>query len=199
VSSPTPGEGQASATPVTTPGTAANGTTTTGASAAAGIGTPAAGASPGEFDLDTGSYTSFVRLKADWMQTIATPVSVSRSEDTEIIPLLIGMGGGLSGFLLFTLLRRIHNDDLLVKEPWVLWLAGTVSVVVGAGTAFFTNYYNQDVWTVDANGLALFTAAVSASTAGVAAGLLTGIYNTSAAERAEDRRAADQAATTKRS
>jgi hypothetical protein len=76
---------------------------------------------------------------------------------------------------------------LLVKETWVLWFAAAASIIVGAGSAFFTNYLNQDVWTWNANGLALFTAAFSASTAGVAAGLLTGIYNntTSAKEGAE--------------
>jgi hypothetical protein len=98
-------------------------------------------------------------------------VTVTRSEDSEWIPLGIGVLGGLCGFFVFWLLRKIHNDDLLVKETWVLWLAAIVSVVVGAGTAFVTNYFNQDVWTVDANGLALFIAAFSASTGGVAAGL----------------------------
>jgi putative flippase GtrA len=94
--------------------------------------------------------------------------------------------GGLCGFFVFWLLRKIHDDDLMVKETWVLWLAAIVSVVVGAGTAFITNYINQDVWTLEANGLALFIAAFSASTGGVAAGLLTGIYKTSVANAAGD-------------
>lgn len=63
----------------------------------------------------------------------------------------------------------------------MLWLTAAVSIAVGAGTAYLTNYLNQDVWTFDANGVALFTAAFSASTTGVAAGLLTGIYNTTQA------------------
>jgi hypothetical protein len=139
---------------------------------------------PNEFSVDPGSYTSFVRIKAAWLRTVATPVTVTRSEDSEWIPLGIGVLGGLCGFFVFWLLRKIHDDDLLVKETWVLWLAAIVSVVVGAGTAFVTNYFNQDVWTVDANALALFIAAFSASTGGVAAGLLTGIYKTTAADAA---------------
>jgi putative flippase GtrA len=135
---------------------------------------------PREFSVDPGSYTSFVRLKAPWLRTVATPVTVTRSEDTEWIPIGIGIAGGLSGFFLFWLLRKIHGQDLLVKETWVLWLTAGVCVAVGAGTGFFTNYINQDIWTFNANGLALFTAAFSASTAGVTAGLLTGIYKTTA-------------------
>jgi hypothetical protein len=132
------------------------------------------------FTLAPGSYTGFVRLEAPWMHTVATPVTVTRSESDLLVPIVIGLLGSGVGFLLFWLARTIHHDDLLVKEEWVLWFTGVVSVVFGAGSAFFTNYVNQDVWTWSANGLALFTAAFSASTAGVAAGLLTGIYKTSA-------------------
>jgi hypothetical protein len=139
----------------------------------------AAAAAPG-FSLRPGSYTGFVRLEAPWMHTVATPVTVTRSESDLLVPLLIGLLGSGGGFALFALARKIHHDDLLVKERWVLVFAGIVSVVVGTGSAFFTNYVNQDVWTWSANGLALFTAAFSASTAGVAAGLLTGIYKSSA-------------------
>jgi hypothetical protein len=141
---------------------------------------------PDTFNIDPGSYTSFVRIKASWSRTVATPVTVTRSEDSEWIPLGVGVVGGLCGFFVFWLLRKIHDDDLMVKETWVLWLAAIVSVVVGAGTAFITNYINQDVWTLEANGLALFIAAFSASTGGVAAGLLTGIYKTSVANAAGD-------------
>jgi len=137
-------------------------------------------APPDEFSVDPGSYTSFVRVKGDWLRTVATPLTVTRSEDSESIPLGIGALGGLCGFFVFWLLRKIHEDDLMVKERWVLWFAAAASVVVGTVTAFVTNYLNQDVWTVEANALALFIAAFSASTGGVAAGLLTGIYKTSA-------------------
>jgi hypothetical protein len=137
---------------------------------------------PDEFSVAPGSYTSFVRLKAGWMRTVATPVTVTRSEDTEWIPIGIGVAGGLAGFALFMLARKIHGDQLLVREPFVLVFTGCACVVVGAGAAFFTNYLNQDIWTFNANGLALFTAAFSASTAGVTAGLVTGIYKEKAAE-----------------
>jgi hypothetical protein len=129
-----------------------------------------------QFEVEPGSYTSFVRLKAPWMRTVATPVTVTRSEDTELIPIIIGIVGGLAGFVLFVLLRWIHGEQLLVREGWVLALTGFICVAVGAGTAFFTSYLNQEIWTFNANALALFTAAFTASTAGVTAGLLTGIY-----------------------
>jgi hypothetical protein len=157
--------------------------------AAAGTGAPSpapATSAPTSFDVGPGSYTSFVRLKGAWLHTVATPVTVTRSEDSEWIPLLIGVAGGLCGFFVFWLLRKVHHDDLLVKETWVLWLAAATSVVVGAGTAFVTNYFNQDVWTFEANALALFIAAFSASTGGVAAGLLTGIYKSTAASGTAD-------------
>jgi hypothetical protein len=171
----------------TTPGTAPKATTTpttTSPPDPTGTDTSAATSPPDEFNVGPGSYTSFVRIKAPWLRTVATPVTVTRSEDSEWIPLGIGVVGGLCGFFVFWLLRKIHNDDLLVKEKWVLRLTAIVSVVVGAGTAFVTNYFNQELWTVDANGLALFVAAFSASTGGVAAGLLTGIYKTTAAKPA---------------
>jgi hypothetical protein len=180
---PKPNGGQAAPTaaPDGTPTTKTTGNTPNGA---AGAVTSAATSPPDEFNVGPGSYTSFVRIKAPWMRTVATPVTVTRSEDSEWIPLGFGVLGGLCGFFVFWLLRKIHDDDLLVKETWVLWLAAIVSVVVGAGTAFVTNYFNQEVWTVEANALALFIAAFSASTGGVAAGLLTGIYKTSAANAA---------------
>lgn len=174
----------------TTTSTAPSATTTAPTTSTApgpgGTDTTAATSPPDEFSVDPGSYTSFVRLKAQWLRTVATPVTVTRSEDSEVIPLGIGVLGGLCGFFVFWLLRQIHDDDLLVKETWVLWLAAMVSVVVGAGTAFLTNYLNQDLWTMEDNGLALFIAAFSASTGGVAAGLLTGIYKTEAANAARD-------------
>jgi hypothetical protein len=143
--------------------------------------TPPPTSPPDEFGVDPGSYTSFVRLKADWMHTVATPVTVTRSEDSEWIAAGIGIIGGVSGFIIFSLLRKIHGQNLLITEQWVLWVTAGISIGVGAGTAYFTNYINQEVWTFEANGVALFTAAFSASTAGVAAGLLTGIYNTTQA------------------
>jgi hypothetical protein len=133
------------------------------------------GVTSNQFEVGPGSYTSFVRLKAPWMRTVATPVTVTRSEDTELIPIGIGIAGGIAGFGLFWLLRLIHGESLFVKKR-VLGFTALVCVVVGAGTAFFTNYLNQDIWTFNANALALFTAAFTASTAGVTAGLLTGIY-----------------------
>ena len=165
----------------TAPSATTTAPTTTSPPGPAGTDTSVTTSPPDEFSVDPGSYTSFVRIKAPWLRTVATPVTVTRSEDSEWIPLGIGVLGGLCGFFVFWLLRAIHNDDLLVKETWVLWLAAGVSVVVGAGTAFVTNYFNQELWTVDDNGLALFIAAFSASTGGVAAGLLTGIYKTTAA------------------
>jgi hypothetical protein len=128
-----------------------------------------------DFTVKAGSYTSFVRLKANWMRPVATPVTVTRSESQLWMPIGIGIAGAGCGFLLFWLARQIHHEDLLVRDR-VLWFTAAASIIVGAGSAFFTNYLNQDVWTWNANGLALFTAAFSASTAGVAAGLLTGIY-----------------------
>lgn len=168
----------------TTPSATTTAPTTSSPPRSAATDTSAATSPPDEFSVDPGSYTSFVRIKAQWLRTVATPVTVTRSEDSEWIPLGFGVGGGLCGFFVFWLLRKIHDDDLLVKERWVLWLAAIVSVVVGAGTAFVTNYFNQDLWTVDENALALFIAAFSASTGGVAAGLLTGIYKTGAANAA---------------
>jgi hypothetical protein len=195
VSSDKPSDQRATAQPSTTPtpgpssgeatgspdgfGTATGGASTRSADAtttATGTASP-----PAEFSVDPGSYTSFVRLKAEWLRTVATPVTVTRSEDSETWPLGIGILGGVCGFVVFWLLRKIHREDLMVTENWVVWLVAAISIVVGAGTAFFTNYFNQEVWTRDANGVALFTAAFSASTTGVAAGLLTGIYKTTAA------------------
>jgi hypothetical protein len=138
-------------------------------------GFPGITSSADQFEVGPGSYTSFVRLKAPWMRPVATPITVTRSEDTEWIPIGIGILGGLSGFILFALLRQIHGDSLFVNGALV-GFTGVVCVVVGAGAAFFTNYLNQEIWTFNANGLALFTAAFSASTAGVTAGLLTGIH-----------------------
>lgn len=42
------------------------------------------------------------------MHTVATPITVTRSEDSEWIAAAIGIAGGLCGFLIFSLLRAIQ-------------------------------------------------------------------------------------------
>jgi hypothetical protein len=67
--------------------------------------------------------------------------------------LLCGLIGAALGFGAFALVRVLHDERLNV-HGWVLITAGLVSIGIGVGTAYYTNYLNQDVWTMDANGLA---------------------------------------------
>lgn len=129
--------------------------------------------------FDPGSYNGFVEIKAPWLNTVRTPVSVSRSENRLWVPLGWGALGAVAGFVLFALLRFFRNNDLLVSRGQ-LALAALVSVIVGAVAVYATNYLNQDVWSSTDNAWAAIVVGFTASTSGVMTALLAAVWGADA-------------------
>ena len=129
--------------------------------------------------FDPGSYNGFVEIKAPWLKTVRTPVTVSRSENRVLVPLGLGGLGAVAGFALFGLLRWYRKNDLLVSRAKLV-LAGVVSVVAGAFAAYATNYLSQDVWSSAENARAALGVGFTASTSGVMTALLAAVWSADA-------------------
>jgi hypothetical protein len=124
-----------------------------------------------------GSYAGFLHLRATWLHRVGTPVAISRSDDQWLKVMLLAVLGALGGFGVFVLLHWFAQAEL-VSGAWRLAIAGLFSVLVGAGVAYTTNYLNQSVWTLGANGRALLVAAFTAATTGpLVTGLLGKVYD----------------------
>jgi hypothetical protein len=141
--------------------------------------------------FDPGTYGGFLHLRAPWLHRTGTPVAISRSDNEWLKVAVLASIGALGGFVVFVLLHWFAQADLLVGGLRFAF-AGAAGVVIGAGTAYLTNYLNQGVWTFDANGRALMLAAFTAATTGpVVSGLLTKVYDdkkavTDAVKQAKD-------------
>jgi hypothetical protein len=124
--------------------------------------------------FDPGSYGALVALRAPYLVTTRTPITVSRSEDSWLIPLCIGVLAALVGFLVFSLKKIFDKKPLKVGAGMVV-LAVVIAAGVGAYLAL-VNYFDQDVWTVEANWKATAAIAFVGGTTGLMAGLLGGMW-----------------------
>jgi hypothetical protein len=124
-----------------------------------------------------GSYAGFLHLRSPWLRRVGTPVSISRSDDQWVKVALLAALGALAGFLTFVVLHWFARAELMVGRTRFA-VAGLISVIVGGGVAYTTNYLNQTVWTMGANGRALMVAAFTAATTGpMVTGLLGKVYD----------------------
>jgi membrane protein YqaA with SNARE-associated domain len=105
------------------------------------------------------------------MNRTVTPVTISRSENRWMLVILLAAVGALGGFLGFWILHKMSGEKLRPGRGRPI-IAGVLSVGIGAGVAYKSNYLNQDVWTTSANTWALWTAAFTAATSGP---LVTGV------------------------
>jgi hypothetical protein len=122
-----------------------------------------------------GTYSGFVQIKAPWLKTVRTPVTVSRSENNLIVPIMWGLGGaliGVGGLLLTAYAKR----EKLTAPLLAVGLTAVAAVAVGTGVALSSSYFNQGVWTSSANGWALALSALTAATACGMAGLLKAAF-----------------------
>ncbi|MEA2333399.1 MAG: hypothetical protein QOH58_3537 [Thermoleophilaceae bacterium] len=126
--------------------------------------------------LSPGTYAGLVEIASPVINPVRSPVAVSRSEDNIFIPLAWGAVGALGGFLLFAALRFFKGNDLLVPL-FLVFVAGAVSLVVGAIAALATSYLNQDVWTSSENAWAVVVIGFTASTSGVMTALLAAVWS----------------------
>jgi hypothetical protein len=128
--------------------------------------------------FDPGAYGGFVVLRAPYLTTTRTPVAVSRSDDRWLIPLVIGLFAAAGGFAVWTITRWISwlNTENRQSPRWSALGAVFGFAVIGGGVAAVTSWLNQDVWTVDDNGLVTASTAFVAATSGALAALLAKIW-----------------------
>lgn len=125
--------------------------------------------------FDPGSYSGLVEIRAGWLNAVRTPVSISRSENRRRMPLGWGALGGLAGFLLFALTRKLRKNDLLVGRG-LLAAVFVVSIIAGMVAAYTTSYINQDVWVSSENWWAALVAGFTGATSGAMVGLLGAVW-----------------------
>jgi hypothetical protein len=126
--------------------------------------------------LDPGSYGALIALRAPYIATTRTPVTVSRSENRVWIPLLLGAVSAFAGLLIFSVLKFLGRITLNVR-PWWLIFAAAVACAAGAGVVY-ANYADQEVWTFGDNWQAAFGTGFSAGTSGVMTALLAAMWRT---------------------
>lgn len=124
--------------------------------------------------FDPGSYGALVALRAPYLITSRTPISVSRSEDSALIPLLYGAIAGIVGLLLFSLTYLAKG-----QRPNVSVVLGVVIVAVAAGAGavlVLINWGSQDVWTFSENWKSAGVTGLAGGTTGVMAGVLQSVW-----------------------
>ena len=125
--------------------------------------------------FDAGSYGGLIVLRAPYIATSRTPVTVSRSDNRAWLPALIGALAALGGLFLFNFARKLGKAKLKVSR---LALAGVAAIGAVAGAvAVLENYYNQDVWTFGENWWSAVVTGFTGATTGVMAGLLGDIWS----------------------
>jgi hypothetical protein len=118
--------------------------------------------------FDPGSYGGFVEIRAGDVTTTRTPIALSRSESNLAWPLLIGAIGGLAGLVWFALLhsaRGTVDGRFRALHYGVVFIAASVAGIFSVTT----QYLDQEVWSVEDNGLAALVAAFTGATTGAMA------------------------------
>ena len=124
--------------------------------------------------FNPGSYEAFLVLRAPHLVTSRTPVAISRSEDNWLVPALIGAFAGLVGFLWFTLTKLVTREELTMSWWWLVPV-GIAAAVFGA-LAVGAVWWDQDVWSLEANLPGAIAAGVGGATTGAMLTLLPALW-----------------------
>jgi hypothetical protein len=117
--------------------------------------------------FEPGTYAGFVEVRTPYTLTARTPVSLSRSESNPLWPILIGVIGGVIGLGWFWFLNKAKGATAQIKGMQYLIVFGAAAV---AGiVAVLASYWDQEVWTLGANGKAAAFAAFTGATTGAMA------------------------------
>jgi hypothetical protein len=129
-------------------------------------------ADPSRFD--PGAYGGIYELRAPYMVTTRTPIELSRSEDNALVPLGIGVAGGLAGLVWFLLLSLAKGAKTKITR-WHYVIVFGAAAVAGA-LAVYGAYQSQDVWSFSANWASALGAAFTGATTGTMATALVVLW-----------------------
>jgi hypothetical protein len=122
-----------------------------------------------------GSYTGLVEIDAPALASASlTPITLSRSEDSDLKPFGLGALGGAIGFVWFAALKFVTRTRLTIGWGWLPLVAAAATVV--GGIAAWRAYQDQGVWTVAENGWNAFTAGLAGATTGTMAAIIPAIW-----------------------
>lgn len=124
--------------------------------------------------FDAGTYGGHIIVRAPYLANNSTPISVSRSEDSLLKPVGIGLVGALFGLAWFLILKFVARQKLQVSWWWLIPL-GVAALVLG-GLAAWDSYDAQEVWTVRENWRATAVAGFTGASTGAVAALLVTIF-----------------------
>ena len=124
--------------------------------------------------FDPGSYGAIIEVRAPYLVTSRTPISVSRSDRRYAILIAIGAAAGLMGFAWYLALQGASGKKLKVSRPLVAVVG--ISAAVAGILAALVFWQSQDVWVFADNWLATATAAFTGATTGTMLGLLGAIF-----------------------
>ena len=129
-------------------------------------------ADPNQFD--PGSYGGIYELRAPYMVTTRTPIELSRSEDNVLVPLVIGVAGGLAGLAWFLLLSFAKGAKTRITRQHYFIVFGAAAVA--GALAVFGAYQSQDVWSFTSNWASALGAAFTGATTGAMATALVVLW-----------------------
>lgn len=122
-------------------------------------------ADPNKFN--PGAYGGIYEMRAPYMVTTRTPIELSRSEDNILVPLAIGVAGGLAGLGWFLLLSYAKGAKTKITRRHYFMVFGAAAVV--GALAVLGAYQSQDVWSLSANWRSALGAAFAGATTGTMA------------------------------
>jgi hypothetical protein len=129
-------------------------------------------ADPNQFD--PGSYGAVYEVRGPAIIPTRTPIELSRSENNVLLPLGIGVVGGLAGIFWFLMLNFAKGAKTTIKV-WHYCIVFAAAAVAGA-LAVYGAYRAQDVWSLGDNSVSAFAAAFTGATTGAMATALAVLW-----------------------
>jgi hypothetical protein len=139
-------------------------------------------ADPSEFSA--GTFGGFVEIRAPFLTTARAPISLSRSEDNELLVLGLGVAGGIAGLAWFLGLHLAKGAT--TKIAWWHYLIAFLAAAVAGVFAVDTAYRAQDVWSFGDNAGSAAVAAFTGATTGAMVAALAVLFPEPPEEEEED-------------
>jgi hypothetical protein len=139
-------------------------------------------ADPNKFS--PGTYGGFVEVRAPFLSTARAPISLSRSEDDEVLLVALGVAGGIASLVWFLGLHLARGAK--TKIAWWHYVLGFLAAAVAGIIAVDTAYRAQDVWSFEENAGSALVAAFTGATTGAMVAALAVLFPEPSDEEGDD-------------